>query len=208
MSSSLQPRVASTHEPAAAPRADDAQLIERSQAGDVQAFNLLVERYQHRVYAVCFRMLGDADAADATQEVFLSAFNSIRRYRGGSFIAWLLRIATNECYDQLRVRKRRPHVSLDAETDPGEARAYEVADPGEAPEDRILRAELSHRIQHELRALPADQRLVIVLSDIEGYSYAEIVAATGWAMGTVKSRLGRGRARLRDALRAQDILPA
>ena len=89
--------------------ADEPDLIARSQDGDVQAFNLLVERYQNRLYGLSYRMLNDADAAaDATQDSFLSAFRNIRRYRGGSFVAWLLRIATNTCYDQLRARKRRP----------------------------------------------------------------------------------------------------
>ena len=187
--------------------AGELNLIARSKAGDVQAFNLLVERYEQSVYAVCFRMLGDTDAADATQETFLSAFRGIQGYRGGSFIAWLLRIVRNECFDQLRARKRRPHVSLTGVangTDAGDQRVVtrEVPDPGEAPDTHVLRAELMGEIQRRLAELPADQRLAIILSDIEGYNHEEIVAATGWRPGTLKSRLSRGRARLRDALRA------
>ena len=190
--------------------AGEADLIARSKAGDVQAFNLLIERYERTVYAVCCRLLGDADAADATQETFLSAFRGIRGYRDGSFIAWLLRIARNECFDQLRARKRRPHVSLnDIATGthaggPATMRR-EVPDPGEAPDARVLRAELMGEIQHRLAELPADQRLAIILSDIEGYNHEEIAAVTGWRPGTVKSRLSRGRARLRDALRAGNV---
>ena len=91
------------------PEAPDAMLVERSQSGDVQAFNLL--RYQQRVYAVCLRMLGHGDADDVTQEVFLSAFRSIQRYRGGSFISWLLRIATNKCLDVLRAQPATVHLA-------------------------------------------------------------------------------------------------
>src|SRR5687768_7418180 len=96
--------------------ADDAELIGRSQAGDVEAFNQLVERYQHRLYALCYRMLGDHDeAADTVQESLLAAYRNIRHFHGSSFIAWLLRIATNKSLDYLRVRKRRPSVSLDVD---------------------------------------------------------------------------------------------
>ena len=180
---------------------DEKDLIGRSQAGDVEAFNLLVEHYQHRVYALCMRMLGDADADDATQEVFLSAFRSIQRYRGGSFVAWLLRIAKNECYDQLRARK--PYRSLDADAGGMDVLPLQLPDPGEAPDDRLLRAELAQELQRRLLELEADQRLVVILSDVEGYSYDEIVAATGWPVGTVKSRLSRARARLREVIRSR-----
>jgi RNA polymerase sigma factor (sigma-70 family) len=188
---------------------DETDLIARSQAGEVEAFNLLVERYQNRLYALSYRMLGDADsAADATQDAFLSAFRNIRRYRGGSFAAWLLRIATNACYDQLRVRKRRPQTSLDAFDHETDEVAPQFTDPGEPPDERTLRDELAREIERRLQELPDDQRLAIILSDIQGYGYDEIAAATGWPLGTVKSRLSRGRTHLRDALRAGELLPA
>ena len=180
---------------------DEADAICRSRQGDVQVFNHLVEVYQSRVYAVCFRMLGNGDAAeDATQEVFLAAFRSIRGYRGGAFAAWLLQIAKNKCYDQLRARRRQ--VSLDATQDDMDAAPRLVVDPSEGPEERVLRAELGRTLERLLLALPADQRLVVVLSDVQGYSYPEIAAATSWPAGTIKSRLSRGRTRLRTALRA------
>ena len=177
----------------------DAEIVSRSQAGDVQAFNLLVERYQRTVYAVCFRMLGEADAADVTQEAFLTVFQKIHTYKGGSFVAWLLRIASNKCLDHLRARRRWPQVSLDTPSDEVGTR-LEARDPGESPDQRVLRAELAQDIERKLLDLPADQRLAVILSDIEGYSYEEIVVATGWPIGTVKSRLSRGRASLRAAL--------
>jgi RNA polymerase sigma factor (sigma-70 family) len=186
---------------------EEACLIERSQAGEMQAFNLLVERYQHRVYALSFRMLNDADAAeDATQEVFLAAWRGIRRFRGGSFVAWLLRIASNECFDVLRARRRRPSISLDATGEDEDVAPLQLADPGESPDERALRNELALEIQQQLQELSADNRLVLTLSDIQGYSYDEIVAVTGWPLGTVKSRLSRARAQLRGTLRLAELL--
>ncbi len=188
---------------------DEPDLIARSQGGEVQAFNLLVERYQNRLYALSYRMLGDADsAADVTQDVFFSAYRNIGRYRGGSFVAWLLRIATNACYDQLRARKRRPQTSLDAFDHEAGEMPPQFTDPSETPDERTVRDELAREIERRLGDLPDDQRLVVILSDIQGHSYEEISAITGWPLGTVKSRLSRGRTHLRNALRAGELLPA
>ncbi len=187
---------------------DETDLITRSQSGDVQAFNMLVERYQNRIYGLAYRMLGDADsAADAAQDTFLSAYKNIKRYRGGSFGGWLLRIATNTCYDQLRVRKRRPQTSLDEFDQDSEDAPRQFTDPGEAPDDRTMRDELARELERQIQALPDDQRIVVVMSDVQGYSYDEIVAATGWPLGTVKSRLSRARVQLRSVLRAGELLP-
>jgi len=189
--------------------ADEPQLIADSQHGDVRSFNLLVERYQARVYNLCLRMLGDPDAAaDVTQDTFLSAFRNIRRYRGGSFTAWLLRIATNGCYDALRARKRRPATSMDALLEDEDSAPRQFEDTGETPDERSQRNELAGEIQRGLDGLDPDQRLAVIMSDIQGLSYEEISAATGWPLGTVKSRLSRGRAALRDFLRRGELLPA
>ena len=183
---------------------DEAAAISRSQQGDVQAFNRLVEQYQARVYGVCYWLLDDTHAAeDASQEVFLSAFRAIRRFHGGSFVAWLMAIAKNKCYDLLRARRRL--VSLEMTQEDAEGASSVMMDRSEAPEERVLRAELGHALERLLLALPADQRLVIVLRDVQGYSYPEIVAATGWPDGTIKSRLSRGRARLRSALQTAAV---
>lgn len=188
---------------------DESQLIADSQRGDVRAFNVLVEHYQTRLYNLCYRMLGDPDAAaDVTQDAFLSAFRNIRRYRGGSFVAWMMRIATNGCYDQLRARQRRPTSSIDALLDDEDHAPRQFEDTGESPDERSLRNELAGEIQRGLDELDADQRLAIVLSDIQGFSYDEISAVTGWPLGTVKSRLSRGRAQLRNVLRQGELLPA
>src|SRR5690349_2565274 len=94
---------------------EEQRLVEAGQRGDVEAFNQLVRLYESRVYNLCYRMLGDADAAaDVTQDTFISAYRNLGKFRGGLFRSWLLRIATNACYDALRARKRRPATSLQA----------------------------------------------------------------------------------------------
>jgi RNA polymerase sigma factor (sigma-70 family) len=187
---------------------EERRLIEVAQRGDVEGFNALVRLYEGRVYNLCYRMLGDADsAADAAQDAFLSAFRNIRSFRGGAFRSWVLRIATNTCYDVLRARKRRPSVSLNIASDDEDDSPLQIADKGESPDDFALRRELAAAIQEGLAGLPEDQRLVLVLSDIQGLAYEEIAQITNTNLGTVKSRLSRGRARLRNILKAGELLP-
>jgi RNA polymerase sigma-70 factor (ECF subfamily) len=189
---------------------EERRLVAAAQRGDVESFNALVRLYEGRVYNLCFRMLGDADsAADAAQDAFLSAFRNLRSFRGGSFRSWMLRIATNACYDVLRARKRRPAVSLDAEVDDeADSSPLQIADSAETPTDFALRRELAHAIQRGLAELPDEQRVILILSDIEGLAYEEIAEVTNTNLGTVKSRLSRGRARLRDILKAGELLPS
>jgi len=188
---------------------DEKALIVAAQRGEVHAFNQLVLTYQSMVYNLTCRILGDADAAaDASQDTFISAFHAIRKFRGGSFKAWLLRIATNVCYDQLRYKQRRPTSSLEALlTGPDHLSLF--TNPDERPEDYALRQELGRVIQRGLDTLPPDQRIVLVLSDVQGLSYQEIAEITRSSLGTVKSRLSRGRTKLRDYLLEQgELLPA
>ncbi|HNP74727.1 MAG TPA: sigma-70 family RNA polymerase sigma factor [Kouleothrix sp.] len=189
---------------------EERRIVERAQRGDVESFNTLVRTYEGRVYNVCYRMLGDPDsAADAAQDAFLSAFRNLRGFRGGSFRSWMLRIATNTCYDLLRSRKRRPTVSLDLETEESDdAAPLQIADTAESPTEFALRRELAAAIQQGLAELPDEQRIILILSDIEGLAYEEIAQITNTNLGTVKSRLSRGRARLRDVLKAGELLPA
>ncbi|HEU5015415.1 MAG TPA: sigma-70 family RNA polymerase sigma factor [Roseiflexaceae bacterium] len=189
---------------------EELRLVESARHGEAESFNALVRLYEGRVYNLCYRMLGDADsAADAGQDAFLSAFRNMRKFRGGSFRSWMLRIATNTCYDVLRARKRRPTTSLDADAQHDEdAPALQIADEGETPDERVQRRELATAIRAALDTLPEDQRIVVVLSDVEGMSYDEIAEITGTNLGTVKSRLSRGRARMRDALKAGELLPS
>jgi RNA polymerase sigma-70 factor (ECF subfamily) len=186
---------------------DEADLIERSRRGDLEAFNGLVVAHQDRVYNLCLRMLGSPQAAeDAAQETFISASRHVERLRGPSIRSWLMRIAANACVDELRRLKRRPQVSLGAPEGGEEGPAFEIADTVEGPEALALRAELGTALQQELLRLPDDQRLAILLSDVEGFSYDEIAASMDCSIGTVKSRISRGRARLRDALRGRPEL--
>src|SRR5919204_5910825 len=127
---------------------DERRMIRAAQRGDVPSFNQLVRAYQGLVYHTAYRVLGDADAAaDATQDAFISAYKNIRAFRGGSFKAWLLRIVTNSCYDQLRAKQRKPTASLDAllvdpdNPAPGLGEARE-----ESPHDHAERSELAHWI--------------------------------------------------------------
>ena len=188
---------------------DEASLIERSQRGDLDAFNALVVAYQGRVYSVCLRMLGSAQPAeDATQETFIAAYRAVSRFRRGSLRAWLFKIAANACYDEIRRRRSRPQVPLDAPV--GDERlAAEPASPDEPPEERAMRQELARCLEEGLASLPADQRLAVVLRDVQGLAYEEVAEATGASLGTVKSRISRGRAALRDFLLARgELLPS
>ena len=187
---------------------DEQSLVTAARRGDIQAFSKLILAHQTLAYNVAYRTLHDADeAADATQQAFISAFRSLSQFRGGSFRAWLLRIVTNACYDQLRRKKRRPAIALeDMAVDPDHTLL--LTDETESPEERMMRQDLGRAIQIGLDELPADQRLTVVLSDIQGLSYDEIAQVTGVSLGTVKSRLSRGRARLRKYLqREKELLP-
>ena len=188
---------------------DEVQAIQAAQEGDLPAFNQLVMAYQGMAYNVAYRIVGDADAAaDACQEAFISAFKAIKKFRGGSFKSWILRIVTNACYDHLRYRGRRPADSLE-EVAENPQHAPKLVSNHEHPEEYALRQELNEVIQLGIETLPADQRVVLVLSDVQGFSYQEIADITGVSLGTVKSRLSRARARLRDYLVAQqELLPA
>jgi len=186
---------------------DESYLIQQSQRGELDAFNHLVERYQGQVYNLALRMLSDESLAeDAAQEAFVSAYRAIGGFRGGSFRSWILRIAANACRDLLRSAKTRRSVSLEAlELTPG---ATPVSRE-ESPEDHALRRELGQEIQRGLDALSHDHRLVLVLIDVQGFSYEEASRLTRASVGTVKSRLSRARGQLRDLLqRRPELLPS
>jgi RNA polymerase sigma-70 factor (ECF subfamily) len=213
------------------PPVDEQSLIERAQQGELDAFNALVETYQDLVFSVTLRMVRNRTTAeDLTQETFVSAWRAVRSFRGGttgnpgpgagteavgtaapagpgnSFRAWLLRIARNETLDHLRRAGRRVEVSIDED-----AVTFEESTPSaeRGPEEWALSSELGRAISEGLGGLPADQRMAVVLVDIEGQSYGEAAAAMDTNIGTVKSRLSRGRSKLRDFLRrTPELLPA
>jgi len=189
---------------------DEEALIAAAQQGDTTAFNRLVLQYQDMAYTVAYRIMSDPDAAaDATQEAFISAHRGLPRFRGGSFKAWLMRIVTNACYDELRRRKRRPQSSLEALYIDEPTSSSSSNSPLEGPEEYVQRRELSQLLQAGIALLPDDQRVILVLSDVQGFSYQEIADVVGVARGTVKSRLHRARVRLRDYLQErEELLPA
>ena len=190
---------------------DEPALIHDAQRGDLDAFNRLVLAYQDYLYNAALRILSDdAQAADATQEAFISAFRSIGSFRGGSFKAWLMRTVTNACYDELRRQKRRPTISLEPANDDDEEIESPrwLADSSMSPAEKFEADELEHAIQHCLENLPVDFRTVVVLADIQGMDYIEVAAAARVPLGTIKSRLARARLRLRECLQGfGELLP-
>lgn len=188
---------------------DEPSVIKEAQRGSIAAFNQLVMAYQGTAYNVAYRIIGDQEAAaDACQDSFLKAYNAINQYRGGSFKSWLMRIVTNACYDQIRYKSRRPVTSLDEITENPASESIKFMSKAEQPEERILRGELSNLLQAGITHLPEDQRMVLVLSDVQGFSYQEIADVIEQPLGTVKSRLSRARRRLRDFLLEQkELLP-
>jgi len=185
----------------------DERLVSLSKDGSLDAFNSLVERYQRAVHNLCLRLLGSPQAAeDATQEAFLSAYRALDRFDGGNVRSWLLRIAANESKDELRRRKRKDTAgSLNQIFDTADV-PIELPDQAESIEQLIERKELSGQLQAALLAIPFDQRQAIVLSDIYGYRYDEIAIMTATSVGTIKSRIHRGRERLRKVLAVEPEL--
>ena len=173
-------------------------MVSLSRDGCLAAFNRIVERYQSQVLNLAARMLGSrVQAEDVAQETFISAYRSLGRFRGGNLRSWLLRIAANGSRDALRRRARRPESSLDLTL---ENPSFQPASGAESPESAALRGELNAEIQCAILALPIDQRATIALVDAQGLSYRETAEALGVSVGTVKSRLSRARAKVRDAL--------
>lgn len=180
-------------------------LIARGQEGDRAAFNALVEKYQGAAYALALRMLGEPDtAADVTQDAFFSAYRALGTFHGASFRAWLLRIVSNGCYDVFRARGRHPVTSLEALLEHDDATSSSDAhmpstmvDPSWNPEETALRAEAVDSIEAALLMLPPDQRLAVVLCDVQGMAYEEVARIMNTPLGTVKSRIARARAQLR-----------
>jgi RNA polymerase sigma-70 factor (ECF subfamily) len=176
----------------------DLILLEQARTGDLNAFNDLVLCYQDLLYALVVRMVPDRDqASDAVQEAFFSAFRNMGSFRGGSVRSWLSRIAINAAMDAQRLKKRRPADPYpELEDDSWQPPATEADDPVTTS----LRSERHRALNDALARITDDQRAAIVLFDIEGYDYAEIAHMTGVSLGTVKSRIHRGRLALRDRL--------
>ena len=186
--------------------AEDSELVVRSKDGDLQAFNFIVQRYQSQVLNLSARIIGDRGRAeDVTQETFISAYQAIGRFRGGSLRAWLMRIAANASRDSLRGSRRRPEQSLDESL---ESASFQPVSAEPSPEEHAERSELNKELQKAILALSDNQRAVLVLIDVQGFSYEETTESVGASIGTVKSRLNRARRRVRDILmERRELLP-
>lgn len=181
--------------------------------GELDAFNRLILAYQDLAFNVAYRMLNDEDqAADAVQNAFISAWRNLSSYRGGSFKAWVMRMVTNGCYDELRRQKRRPTTPLEPlnNEDQEEMDSPQwMASDEPQPETTMEQAELEHALAHCLENLPQDFRAVVVLVDVQGMDYEEVAVSTRAPLGTVKSRLARARLKMRDCLQGfQELLPS
>lgn len=187
-------------------------LIKAAQHGDLEAFNLLVLRYQNLLFGIALRLLNDEDvAADAVQEALISAFRRFSTFRGDSLRSWLARVVVNACYDEMRKKRRQHSVPLELFNAEGEEieTSYWLVDPQADPELQYESGELESAIQDSLDKLPAIYRLMLVLVDVEGLSYEEAASAAGIPVGTVKSRLARARLQMQRSLQlAGELLPS
>jgi len=178
--------------------ADEATTIRRAQNGDGTALEELLLVYEKKVYNIAYRLMGsEADAADMAQEALIKIYRSIRGFKGeASFSSWVYRLTVNTCMDGLRKRKRAP-ISLEFACESGVSFEDSGAD---APEARALSIERAEDIQKAINMLSAEHRAVVVMRDIGGLSYEEIASSLTISVGTVKSRINRGRQRLKELL--------
>lgn len=190
-------------------------MLVQDRGGQSSCYNCIIETYQTQAFNLASRMLNDwALAEDAIQEALVSGYRAFPRFRGDNLGAWLMRIVANQCRDMLRSRRARPTLPLDPlpsdADDPNPiASALDIPSTEESPEDHAQRGELNRTIQAGLDTLPAEQRLALLLVDVQGFSYQEAGLTMNCSLGTVKSRVSRGRGGLRDYLRNQgELLPS
>jgi len=180
------------------------KLIERASGGDPSAFNRLMEVHERRMYAVALRMCGNReDAQDCLQEAMLRIYRSISGFKGqSSFGTWVYRITMNTCLDELRRKKNKQNTSLDGLLDTG----WSPQDESASPEKHAVQSETRRVLHQAIQDLPEDMRSAIVLRDIHGLSYEEIAQALDINVGTIKSRISRGRDKLREKLKQKTEL--
>lgn len=188
---------------------NEEKLVQAAQRGQLAAFNELLLHYQHQVYNLAYHIMKDPAAADdATQEAFISAYQALDKFRGGSFRAWLLRIVRNACYDELRRYKRQPSVSwedfgeLDKEANP------HLKTETAGPEKSLQRDDLRSLLARTMERLPEEQRMTLFLVDRLGFAYDEVGETMEVPLGTVKSRLYRARGKMKEYLmEVEELLP-
>ncbi len=192
-------------------QSEEAALIAELQAGSEEAFAWLIARFHQPIYSLLARTVYDRDdAADLTQEVFVKVFRGVRNFHGESSLrTWIYRIALREASNQRRwwMRHKQQEIAIDQEVEEGESGARvrlkdRLVDPAESPYDAALHAENKARIEAALKRVPEPFRLTLILRDIEGFVYEEVAEIEGVSLGTVKSRLVRGRACLKALLTA------
>jgi RNA polymerase sigma-70 factor, ECF subfamily len=186
---------------------EEAELVQLARQGDLGAFNELVLKYQDQIFDHAYGLLGNYDAAeDLTQDAFFLAFRKMYQFRGGSLRVWLLKIVTNLCYDEMRTWKRASLLPLEPINKDGEINEspYWIKDPNLLPEESIEVKELHVGIERGLSTLPINFQIAVTLVDIQELSYQEAAFVMGTSIGTLKSRLARGRLMLRDALKTMD----
>ena len=178
---------------------NERDMIERASRGDAASFNHLMEQHERRMYAVALRMCGNReDAQDCLQEAMLRVYRAIGGFKGqSSFSTWVYRITMNTCLDELRRKKNRQNTSLDNLLDMG----WSPADETNAPEKQAMRSELRRNLNRAIRELPEEMRAAVVLRDIQGFSYDEIARMLEINVGTIKSRISRGREKLREKMK-------
>ena len=183
---------------------DERELIRRAGRGDAYAFEQLMAAHENKMYAVALRMCGNReDAQDCLQEAMLRVYRAMSGFKGqSSFSTWVYRITMNSCLDELRRRKSRTATSLDAMLENG----FSPSDESDTPEQSSLRSEQRRVLERAIAELPEDMRAAIVLRDIQGCSYDEIAHALDANVGTIKSRISRGREKLRAVLSEQPEL--
>ena len=183
---------------------DEHELIKKAGRGDAYAFEQLMAAHENKMYAVALRMCGSReDAQDCLQEAMVRVYRALSGFKGqSSFSTWVYRITMNSCLDELRRRKSRMTSSLDAMLENG----FMPSDDGDTPEQSSLRSEQRRALERAIRELPEDMRAAIVLRDVQGLSYDEIAQALDANVGTIKSRISRGREKLRGVLLEQPEL--
>ncbi len=186
---------------------EDRELVDSARAGDRSAFNRLIVRHQHRIVALCCRLLGDsAEGQDAAQEAFVKAYRALGRFKGDArFSTWLHRIAVNTCHNRSRswwsrLRRRAVRVDHGETREAEQSRPVQLADTRMSPDKDLERHRIAAHVQRALATLPVIHRELIVLRDVQGLSYEEIETALGVSLGTVKSRLARAREAMRKEL--------
>lgn len=184
-------------------------LLEKAKNGDVLAFERLITEYQKKVFNIAFRMVGNYDdASELTQEVFIRVFKSLKNFKEQSlFSTWIYKITTNVCLDEIRKRKKRKVVYLDEEIKLEENEVKrQIEDDKPTPEMIAEKNEISKAVNDAIESLSEEHRTVIVLRDLQGFSYEEIAKITSCPEGTVKSRINRARQALKEILKCKTEL--